>query len=70
MFAPAKTPSDAISPLIDSFTAALGAPDVKQQLGRQGLLQVGVCGADFGALLRKQFDEYGRIIREASIRTE
>lgn len=70
MFAPAKTPSDAISPLIDWFTAALGAPDVKQQLGRQGLLPVGVCGADFGALLRKQYDDYGRIIREASIRSD
>jgi hypothetical protein len=27
-------------------------------------------GADFAALLRKQFDYYGRIIREANIKAE
>jgi len=31
---------------------------------------VGMCGADFGAFLRKQYDEYGRVIREANIKAE
>ena len=31
---------------------------------------VGMCGADFGAHLRKQYEEYGRIIREANIKAE
>jgi hypothetical protein len=29
-----------------------------------------MCGADFAAYLRKQYDEYGRIIREANIKAE
>jgi len=31
---------------------------------------VGLCGADFGGFLRKQYDDYGRIIREANIKAE
>ncbi len=27
-------------------------------------------GADFGALIRKQYDEYGRVIREANTKAE
>jgi len=28
------------------------------------------CGADFGALIRKQYDEYGRVIRDSSIKAD
>jgi hypothetical protein len=35
---------------------------------RLGLLEVRNCGADFAAYLRKAYDEYGRIIREANIK--
>ena len=52
------------------FTAALHAPDVKSKLVAQGLYPVGTCGAEFGAYLRKQYDEYGRIIRDANIKGE
>jgi hypothetical protein len=40
------------------------------KLAVQGLYPVGICGADFGALIRKQYDEYGRVIREANIKAE
>jgi hypothetical protein len=30
----------------------------------------GTCNAEFGALLRKQYEDYGRIIREANIKAE
>jgi tripartite-type tricarboxylate transporter receptor subunit TctC len=36
----------------------------------QGQFPVGMCGADFAAHLRKQYDEYGRVIREANIKAE
>jgi tripartite-type tricarboxylate transporter receptor subunit TctC len=70
LVAPAKTPKDAVSRLAGWFTAALQVPEVKAKLFAQGLYPVGMCGADFGAYLRKQFDEYGRIIREANIKAE
>jgi hypothetical protein len=58
------------SQLADRFTAALQSPEVKRKLVAQGVYPVGMCGADFAALLRKQYDEYGRIIREANIKAE
>ena len=70
LVAPAKTPADAISHLTGAFTAALKAADMKPKLAKQGLLPVGTCGADFGAYLRKQFEEYAQVIREANIKAE
>jgi hypothetical protein len=29
-----------------------------------------MCGADFATLLRKQYDDFGRVIREANIKAE
>ncbi len=68
--APAKTPPDAIAQLTGSFSAALKAPEMKPKLAKQGLFPVGTCGAEFGAYLRKQVDEYSRIIAEANIKPE
>jgi hypothetical protein len=31
---------------------------------------VGTCGADFAALIRKRYDEYGEAIRAANIKAE
>jgi tripartite-type tricarboxylate transporter receptor subunit TctC len=53
--APARTPKSVVSQVADWFTAALQAPEVKRKLVAQGVYPVGVCGADFGALLRKQY---------------
>jgi tripartite-type tricarboxylate transporter receptor subunit TctC len=70
LFAPAKTPNDTISQFGKWFTAAMQMPDVKPKLDTLGLTPVGTCGAEFAALIRKQFDEYGRLVREAKIKTE
>jgi hypothetical protein len=48
---------------------AMQVPEVKAKLVTQGLHPVAVC-ADVGALLRKQSDEYGRLIREANIKAQ
>jgi tripartite-type tricarboxylate transporter receptor subunit TctC len=69
-FAPAKTPKETVAQLAGWFTAAMRAPSVKAKLVVQGLYPVGMCGADFGAFLRKQYDDYGRAIREANIKAE
>jgi tripartite-type tricarboxylate transporter receptor subunit TctC len=65
--APAKTPPDALAQLSGWFSGALKAPDMKPKLAQQGLFPVGTCGAEFGAYLRRQGEEYSRIIREANI---
>lgn len=68
--APAKTPKATITHLAGMFTAAMQAPEVKAKLVAQGLFPAVQCGSDFGAFLRKQYDEFGRIIRDANIKVE
>jgi len=65
--APAKTPTDVLNRLSGLFSSALKAPDMKPKLAQQGLFPVGMCGAEFGAYLRRQVEEYSRVIREADI---
>jgi tripartite-type tricarboxylate transporter receptor subunit TctC len=70
LFAPGKTPKETTTQLAGWFTAAMQVPELKAKLMAQGFFPRGICGDDFAALLRKQFDEYGRIIREANIKPE
>jgi tripartite-type tricarboxylate transporter receptor subunit TctC len=70
VFAPAKTPLQTVSELAHWFTDALQAPELKSRLAAQGFSPAGRCGPDFASLLRKQYDDYGRIIRDAHIVTE
>jgi tripartite-type tricarboxylate transporter receptor subunit TctC len=70
LFAPAKTPKETVKQLADWFTAAMRAPEVKAKLAAEGFSPVGLCGADFAALLRKQYDDYSRVIREANIKAD
>jgi tripartite-type tricarboxylate transporter receptor subunit TctC len=70
LFAPAKTPKETIAQLTGLFIAALQAPETKRKLVAQGLFPIGKGGAEFGALIRKQYDEYGRVVRWANIKAE
>jgi tripartite-type tricarboxylate transporter receptor subunit TctC len=68
--APAQTPKEKLSQLADWFTVALRIPEVQAKVASLGLFSVGVCGAEFGAFIRQQYDDYGRVIREANIKTD
>jgi tripartite-type tricarboxylate transporter receptor subunit TctC len=68
--APAKTPKATLTQFGGWFTAALRAPEVSAKLLAQGLYPIGMGGDDFGALIRKRFDEYGRAIRDVNLKTE
>ena len=69
-FAPAKTPKDPVAQLAGWFSAAMQRPEVRAKLDVQGLIPAGICGADFSAYLRNQFEDYGRIIRAANIKAQ
>jgi hypothetical protein len=43
---------------------------MKPKLALQGLSPVGVCGPEFGALLRKRHEDYARVIRDSHIKAE
>ena len=70
LFAPAKTPKQTVSQLAAWFIAALQVPEVKAKLEDQGLYPVVKCGVDFDALIRKQYEQYGQVIRETNIKVE
>jgi tripartite-type tricarboxylate transporter receptor subunit TctC len=70
MLAPAKTSKDRVSQLSGWFTAATQVAEVREKLVVQGLYPVVTCGADFAADLRRQYVDYGRVIREANIKAE
>jgi tripartite-type tricarboxylate transporter receptor subunit TctC len=68
LLAPAKTPKEQVAQLADWFAAAMQVPEIKSKLIGLGLYPVGICGADYAAYIRKQYDEYDRIIKAANIR--
>jgi len=68
VLAPAKTPKDMVTELATWFKAAMQAPGVKPRLMGLGLYPVGTCLEGFAAHIRKQYEEYGRIIHEANIK--
>ncbi len=70
LIAPAKTPKDTVAQIGAMFTTAMQPSDIKAKLAALGLFPNGTCGADFGAILRKDYEEYGRVIREANIKME
>jgi tripartite-type tricarboxylate transporter receptor subunit TctC len=70
LFAPAKTSKATVAQLAKWSSAALQSADIKKRLAAQGFSPVAMCGSDFAGLLRKQHEDYGRIIREAKIGAE
>ena len=66
--APAGLSKQTVSQLVGWFAAALASPEMKPKFAAQGLFPVKMCGEEYGALLRKQSDDYGRIIRDANIK--
>ena len=63
-------PKEAVSQLAGWVTGAIQVPEFRAKLIVQGFNPVGMCGADFATYLRKQYDAYGRIVREANIKAE
>ena len=70
LFAPAKVPKETASELARWSAAAMQMPEVKQKLEPLGLFPATMCGADFAALLHKQYQDFGRTIRDANIKAE
>jgi tripartite-type tricarboxylate transporter receptor subunit TctC len=70
LFAPKATTKALIDQLADWFTASVSRPEVRSKLVAQGIKAGGPCDVPFAAFLRKQYDEYGRIVREANIKAE
>jgi tripartite-type tricarboxylate transporter receptor subunit TctC len=70
ILAPAKTSKDTLARLIKMFSAAGNSAPVKEKLGALGLGPTVLCGAEYGASLKRQYDRFGTAIRESNIKVE
>jgi tripartite-type tricarboxylate transporter receptor subunit TctC len=70
VIAPAHTPKETQVRLIDWFKAAMNEGEVKAKVASQGLYTIAMCGDEFGALLRRRFDEYGQAIRDSNLKQQ
>jgi tripartite-type tricarboxylate transporter receptor subunit TctC len=67
LFAPAGTPREIVSRFGEWFSTAVRTPEVSRKIAIQGLYPLAICGAGFVAMVRRDYDEFGRIVREAKI---
>jgi tripartite-type tricarboxylate transporter receptor subunit TctC len=67
LLAPAKTASDVMAQLQNWLTVAGSSSEMKEKLGAQGLAPSIVCGVEFGAMLRRQYERYEHVIRAANL---
>jgi tripartite-type tricarboxylate transporter receptor subunit TctC len=70
LFAPAGTPNQVTSQFADSYTAAIRDPMINIRLIGHGFTPVATCRGDFAALLRKQYEHYGRVVRDANLKMD
>ena len=68
--APAQTPKQTVTQLIDWFGAAVAAPQVKAKLVVQALYPKPLCGADFDAHIRRQAALYTQLIHDLDFKAE
>jgi tripartite-type tricarboxylate transporter receptor subunit TctC len=70
LFAPAATPKETTSRLADWFAAAVKSPDLRSRFVDVGLYPAGTCGAEFAAMVRAEYADFGGVIRDANIKAE
>jgi len=68
--APAKTPKDNVTQLIDWFQTAVLAPQVKAKLVDLALYPNPKCGDDFAAHIRRQTELYTGLVHDLGIKAE
>ena len=70
VFAPAKTPVAIIDRLSDETRRALASPDLRSRLIELGAEPLGSTPAAFGSFVRGEYAKWGKLIREANIKSE
>ena len=70
ILAPAKTPKETLARLIDWFSAAGNSAQVKEKLGALGLGPTVLCGSEYAASLKRQYERFGTAISASNIKAE
>jgi tripartite-type tricarboxylate transporter receptor subunit TctC len=71
LFAPARTPEPVLARLREEVAKALAADDVKEKLNNAGGLQAfATLPAEFAALIRSDYDKYGKLVRNIGVKID
>jgi len=71
LFAPAGTPEPVLARLREEIAKALASPDVKEKLNNAGGLQpFATSPAEFAALIRRDYDKYGKLVRDIGVKID
>ena len=71
LFAPAGTPEPIVTRLRKEVQALLARPDVAEKINVSGSLEPLILSpADFSALIRKDYDKFGRLVKEFNIKID
>ena len=68
--APANTPKDIVNRLSAEFKAAIAKPEVAEKLRTLGTEPEYMPGPEFGALATKDFQQWGKVLRDSNIKIE
>ena len=70
MLAPAKTPKAIVAQLSQGVAQVVHRPEVRKQLEALGAEPVGSTPEEFGALMRREFERYGRIVKSSGAKVD
>lgn len=71
LFAPAATPEAVLARLRAAVATALAAPDVKEKLNAGGGLEpFATSPQEFAALIRRDYDKYGKVVKLVGIKVD
>jgi tripartite-type tricarboxylate transporter receptor subunit TctC len=70
VIAPAGTPAPIVDRLNESVRQIKETPAVKSRLLQMGAEAIELSPAEFGALIRKEMEKWGRVVASAGIRPE
>jgi tripartite-type tricarboxylate transporter receptor subunit TctC len=70
LLAPAKTPAPVIAKLNAAIKTALADPEINKKLVESGAIPAPTTPEEMGAMLKSEFDRWGKIVREKGIKEQ
>ena len=70
LLAPAKTPKPILARLSEVMIKAVNAPDVRARLEAQGAEPAGSSPAEFGALIRREYELNAKVVKLAGVKVD
>ena len=70
LWGPAKLPADITQRLSQETVRLLQAPDVREKLAAQGMDPVGGTPAQFAEFVKREFEQWGKVVRAAGVKAE